>query len=97
MSAQSCVSSAAFFRRQVIALLQDWRGKAVLLFVLAALNAGCASVPPRPLIGADPADSAARVPAVRYRSTIGPYTSQRPVDPTPWGEHNERVAPAPRQ
>lgn len=97
MSAQSWASSTVFFTRQLIALFQDWRGKAALLFVLAALNAGCANVPPRPLIGADPADPAARVPAVRYRSTIGPYTSQRPVEPSPWREQNERVAPEPKQ
>ena len=97
MSAQSWASSAVFFRRHLIALLQGWRGKAALVFLLALLNAGCASVPPRPSIGADPADAAARVPAVRYRSTIGPYTSQRPVDPEPWVEQNDRVAPAPRQ
>ena len=97
MSAQSWASSAVFFGRQPTALLQGWRGKAALLFVLAALIAGCADVPPRPLIGADPADPAARVPPVRYRSTIGPYTSQRPVEPAPWGEQNERVAPEPKQ
>ena len=97
MSAQSWASSAVIFGRQLAALFQGWRGKAALLFMLAALNVGCASVPPRPSIGADPADPAARVPAVRYRSTIGPYTSQRPVEPAPWGEQNERVAPEPRQ
>ena len=97
MSAQFWASSAVLFRRQPNALLQGWRAKAALLFMLAVLNAGCASVPPRPSIGADPADAAARVPAVRYRSTIGPYTSQRPVDPEPWVEQNDRVAPEPRQ
>lgn len=97
MSAQSWASSAVFSRWLLTALFQGWRGKAALLFILAALNAGCANVPPRPAVGTDPADPAARVPAVRYRSTIGPYASQRPVDPAPWGEQNERVAPAPRQ
>lgn len=97
MSAQFWANSTVFFRRRLIAPFQDWRGKAAFLFLLALLDAGCASVPPRPLAGADPADPAARVPAVRYRSTIGPYTSQRPVDPAPWGEQNERVAPAPKQ
>ena len=97
MSAQSWVSFTVFFRRRLIAPFQGWHGKAAFIFILAALNAGCASVPPRPLAGADPADPAARVPAVRYRSTIGPYASQRPVDPAPWAEQNERVAPAPRQ
>lgn len=97
MSAQSWASSAVIFGRQLIELLQGWRGKAALVFLLAVLNAGCAGVPPRPSIGADPADPATRVLAVRYRSSIGPYTSQRPVDPEPWVEQNERVAPAPRQ
>jgi hypothetical protein len=61
---------------------------------LTALSAACAAPPPVPLAAADPADPSARAPAVRYRSTVGPYASQRPVEPGPWGEQNERVAPS---
>lgn len=44
----------------------------------------------------DPADPAARVSPVGYRSTIAPYTSLRPVSPASWRERNEEVAPKPR-
>ena len=43
--------------------------------------------------GHDPADPAASVAAVRYRSTIAPYTSLRPSTPAPWRERNDSVAP----
>lgn len=55
---------------------------------------GCmpATVVARP----DPADPAAPVRAISYRSTIAPYTSLRPATPAPWRERNEQVAPQPR-
>lgn len=49
-----------------------------------------------PLAGADPADPSARVAAVGYRSTVAPYTTLRPVAPSPWKEQNDRAAPAPK-
>ena len=70
------------------------RAVAILLPLLATL-AGCAPAPI--LAGPDPSDPRARVPAVGYRSTIAPYVSQRPVEPAPWREQNERVAPKPKQ
>ena len=62
---------------------------------LAILLAGCN---PRTtqLAAKDPADPAAPVPAVGYRSTIAPYTSLRPATPTAWRERNEQVTPRPR-
>jgi hypothetical protein len=42
---------------------------------------------------ADPADPAARVAGVGYRSTIAPYTSLRPATPAPWRERNDAVTP----
>jgi hypothetical protein len=68
----------------------------LLLLVLAPLTHGCGGAPPVPLTAADPSDPAARAPRVGYRSTIGSYKSQRPVDPGPWGAQNERVAPRPK-
>jgi hypothetical protein len=44
----------------------------------------------------DPADPAARVAAVRYRSTIAPYTSLRPTTPTLWRQRSESVTPQPK-
>src|SRR5262245_17904158 len=56
------------------------------------LLAGCADAPRTPVAGGpDPADPAARVPRVDYRSTTGTYRSQRPVEPASWGEQNERA------
>ena len=68
----------------------------LLLLLLAPLTHGCSGAPPAPLAAADPSDPGARAPRVGYRSTIGSYKSQRPVEPAPWGEQNERVAPGPK-
>jgi len=65
----------------------------LLQLVLAFFMQGCSGAPPAPLAAADPSDPTARAPPVGYRSTIGSYKSQRPVEPAPWGEQNERVAP----
>lgn len=48
-----------------------------------------------PLAGGDPSDPAAPVPKTRYQSSLGAYERQRPVEPGPWREQNERVAPQP--
>ena len=69
--------------------------KARLGSIAAALTAlivsGCAAAPPASLLAA--ADPGSPVPAVRYSSVTAPYTRQRPVEPLPWRERNERVAP----
>ena len=61
--------------------------------VAALVLAGCkpATVP---LAGADPADLAAEVAGVGYRSTVAPYSSLRPAVPLSWREQNDRAAPA---
>src|SRR5688572_17798265 len=56
------------------------------------LLAGC-GLTHVPAIGPDPSDPNVRVRPVAYRSTIGSYTSQRPVSPSDWREQNERVTP----
>jgi hypothetical protein len=63
---------------------------------LVLLLAGCTDASRAPVAGPDPSDPGARAPRVDYRSTIGPYKSQRPVKPAPWTEQNERVTPAPK-
>lgn len=87
----SCAATAA----AVIRPFQIRLGVLAILPAVALLIAGCAAAPPLPLAGPDPADPGARVPGVDYRSTLGGYRSQRPAEPAPWGEQNERVAPAP--
>lgn len=76
------------------AFRQSARGLAVLM--LAGLLPACVGTLAKPLAGPDPADPGIRTPRVGYRSTVAPYVSQRPVEPGPWREQNERVAPAPR-
>ena len=68
-----------------------------LLPALAALAlSGCMPATTQ-LASADPADPAAKVARVGYRSTIAPYTSLRPATPAPWRNRNEAVTPQPKQ
>ena len=64
---------------------------------LCLLTAACAAAPERLIVGADPSDPAAGVPAASYRLVLRGYVSQRPVEPVSWREQNERVAPARKQ
>jgi hypothetical protein len=96
VSAQFAMDSAAGAPRRATAPLRAPLGRTVVLATLTALLVGCANAPPAPVSEADPSDPHAQVPAAAYRSTIAPYASQRPVDPAPWREQNERVAPTPR-
>lgn len=63
----------------------------------AALAAGCTVDPPIAAAGPDPSDPRARVPATSYRSTVAPYESLRPVEPAPWTQQNQQVAPQPKR
>lgn len=62
---------------------------------VAAMALGGCAVPTASLIGADPADPAARVAGVGYQSTVAPYASLRPSPPSGWKEQNQRVTPSP--
>jgi hypothetical protein len=94
MSVYRRAPSAAFER-----LRSPWRRgvRAFAVLALAAIVAGCWTPPPAPLAGRDPSDPSARTRPVGYRSTIAPYSKQRPVDPAPWRQQNEQVAPRPKQ
>ena len=78
-------AAAKLFRVGVVALVP----------LIAAGVAGCRDAPAPPVAGPHPADAAAPVPAVRHRSTIGSYTSRRPVEPALWDEQGQRAAPQP--
>ena len=78
------------------AVATPFRTRFGVIAILGGLLTACADAPRPPVAGPDPADPGARSPHVDYRSTVGPYKSQRPVDPAPWGTQNERVAPAPK-
>lgn len=65
--------------------------------LLAALVQGCATpLPPSVSAGPAPFNPQAPTPRVSYRSTIGPYTGMRPVEPAPWQRQNQQVAPSPK-
>ncbi|MCP3460244.1 hypothetical protein [Bradyrhizobium sp. CCGUVB23] len=64
-----------------------------ILAVTALALSGCMPATTAPLASADPADPAARVAHVGYRSTVAPYSSLRPAMPAPWRERNDSVAP----
>ena len=72
---------------------EKYRALTVLTFV--AVLTGCGQTAP-PLLAGDPADPAAKVAGVGYRSTTAPYTSLRPTVPTSWREQNDRAAPSPK-
>jgi hypothetical protein len=75
MLAQLRAATAAMARQRAAL------GRVLAVAALATLTAACAATVPSPLAGADPASASARVPALRYRSTLGTYSSQRPVEP----------------
>ncbi len=87
--------AASFERLRTTKYLHRLRKQASILF-LAGVVQGCAATPMAPFAGLDPSDASARIPAVSYHSTIGSFASQRPVEPAPWTEVNEPVAPAPK-
>ena len=92
MSVHFCPRSAAIRRR--MNSFRIW-----LPVALAALTLpiqGCVDRTPQPFRGPDASDPAIRVPAAAYRSAVGGYTSQRPVEPAPWRERNDGVAPIPK-
>jgi hypothetical protein len=63
---------------------------------LAVMTLGGCAASLAPLVGADPADPAAKVAGVGYQSTITPYASLRPTAPSGWKEQNQRVTPSPK-
>ena len=89
-------AKSAALRGRYVTPIQSWLLGAIGVAALSVLTSACVTTPSAPYAGADPSDPGIRVPAVSYRSTMGRYTSQRPVEPAPWREQNERVTPAPK-
>ena len=79
---------------RAVAPERTWRGRLLRWFVVvgAAGLAACTTTS-APIEGADPSHPNAQVRPVGYQSTLGSYSSQRPVSPSDWREQNERVAP----
>jgi hypothetical protein len=86
---------AAVVARRTAVPRYRWGSLSALMSV-ALLAAACAPAPPVPLAGPDPADPYARVPGVAYRSSVAPYVSRRPVEPSAWQDPDDRTAPAPQ-
>ena len=61
---------------------------------LPLMLSACVQTPPAVLAGPDPSNPRAQVRPVTYRSTVAGYTSWRPVEPRPWTQQNQRLAPA---
>ncbi len=85
---------AAFDRpRMTLSLLRP--GRLACILCLGGVLQGCATTPMAPFAGPDPADASARIPAVNYHSTIGPFARQRPVEPAAWNKENLPAGPVP--
>jgi hypothetical protein len=84
----------AVIARQRSPIQRRFRG--IVALTLAALAAGCTQPPPVSRLGPDAADASVRTRPVDYHSTLAPYEPRRPVEPAPWGEQPERVAPQPK-
>lgn len=63
---------------------------------LAVILSACSTPPPSLVAGRDPSDPSAPVAAVRYTPVTAGTVDYRPVEPKPWGEQNQRVAPQPK-
>lgn len=93
MFAQFWPRSAAVERRST-----SWRYRlAAVLAAVALLTQGCAPIPSQPFVGAEASNPDVRVPPAPYRPVLGTYSRQRPVEPAPWRERNDRVAPTPKK
>lgn len=66
--------------------------KSVLLVATAVVLSACSGLP-NIQAGADPADPHAPAPRSRYAPVTAGTVDYRPVEPKPWLQQNERVAP----
>ena len=66
--------------------------KTVILTAVAVVVSACSTLPVLG-VGADPSDPTASVPRLRYVPVTAGTIDFRPVDPKPWIERNDGVAP----
>jgi hypothetical protein len=92
MFAQSLARSPAIAGRRLVFQSGISALRVALLLALLLISA-CSAVPPSPVAGQNPSDANAAAPRATYRTVVGPYSSQRPGDPSAWREQNERIAP----
>jgi hypothetical protein len=79
------LQARAAFERSRVALSLLRPGRLSSILCLGGVIQGCEATPISPSIP-DPTDASVRVPTVSYRSAVGPFSSQRPVEPGPWEE-----------
>jgi hypothetical protein len=95
MSAQRATRTAGSDRQEQPFWQRYFAALAALApLALALLLPACTQAPLSRSLAPDPADPRAAAAPVTYRSTTAGYSSRRPVEPRPWGEQNQRVAPA---
>ena len=66
--------------------------RSAVILVAGGVLAGCATVPPAPIL-ADASDPALATRPVPYRAVVENYVPRRPADPEDWRERNRQVAP----
>jgi hypothetical protein len=71
--------------------------KSILMIGAAALLTGCSSPSDFIDTSGGPADVRSRVPAQRYVPVTAGTIDYKPVEPQPWKERNEKVAPEKEQ
>jgi hypothetical protein len=70
-------------------------GRVFAVAMLAALTSACATAAPSRLVAADPSNPLARVPTLKYRTILGTYSRQRPLEPASPQEPNGPGGPQP--
>ena len=65
--------------------------RSAFILVAGGALAGCANVPPGPIL-ADASDPTLAARPVPYRSVVANYVSRRPADPEDWRERNRQVS-----
>ena len=78
------MTSLAIARRRVLRRTPLGAQAVLQALLCLLLLSACADRSPPPS-ARDPADPAARVPAVQYDPVLRGYVSRRPADPTQWG------------
>lgn len=92
MSAYRAMRLVGALRQHAPSILGWWRLPVALVLLGIVLQA-CSGAPAAPGLQPNPSNPQARVKPAAYRGVLGGYTSQRPVEPLPWRERNERVTP----
>ena len=64
-----------------------------VIAVLVTALQGCTGAPAAQAVPPDAANPRARTAPAAYQPVTRGYKSQRPTDPLPWRERNERVTP----